>query len=199
MELADPTVWMVRWGLLALFALTLLENLNLPLPSEPVLLFAGYQASVGNAHVVAVVLVALAGSLVGALGSYGIGHSGRRLLDRHGRWVGATPKRVEASDRWMQRHGEHAVLYGRVVPLVRTFVSVAAGIARMPLGRFTALTALGAGAWITLLVSVGYVLGDTWHDAERIIGPVTIALLGALAVGAVTLIVLRRRGRAIPD
>ncbi|MBC7459721.1 MAG: DedA family protein [Thermoleophilia bacterium] len=189
------TDWISSYGLWALFALTLLENLNLPLPSEPVLLFGGYLASTGDLNVVAVVVVALAGSLCGAVGSYLIGQRGRWLLDRHGRWVGATPKRVAASDLWMQRHGDKAVLYGRVVPLVRTFVSVAAGLARMPMGRFVALTSIGAGAWIALLTSAGYLLGDNWERAGIWLEPLKYAAVAAIVGGTVVLVVRWMRGR----
>lgn len=199
MELADLTQGLERWGLLALFVLTALENLNLPLPSEPALLYAGFLAFEGTLNLPLVIVVALAGTLVGAAGSYLIGHRGRWILDRHGRWVGATPARVEASDRWMTRHGDKAVLYGRVIPLVRTFVSVAGGAARMPFLRFLTLTAIGAGAWITLLVGLGYTLEDAWQKAEGWLEPLKFGLLGALAVGAFVVAVRWWRRRPGPQ
>jgi membrane protein DedA with SNARE-associated domain len=195
LSLDHLTGWISSYGLLALFVLTALENLNLPLPSEPVLLFGGYLVSTGELSYIPVVVVALAGTLVGAVGSWLIGHRGRWLVDRHGRWVGATPARIAATDTWMERHGDKAVLYGRVIPLVRTFVSVAAGIARMPLPRFTVLTAIGAGAWILLLTGAGYVLGDRWHDAERWLDPLKYVAVGALLVGIVWLAERWMRGR----
>ena len=87
----------------------------------------------------------------------------------------------------MQRHGDKAVLYGRVVPLVRTFVSVAAGLARMPMGRFLALTAIGAGAWIALLTTGGYLLGDNWERAEGWVDPLKYVAVAAILGGAMYL------------
>jgi membrane protein DedA with SNARE-associated domain len=178
MELADVMVWLERWGLLALLVLMALENLNLPLPSEPILLYAGFMVANGDATFIEVVGAAAAGTLLGASGSYLLGHRGRWLLDRHGRWVGATPRRVDAAHAWMERYGDKAVLYGRVVPLVRTFVSVTAGAARMHFGRFLVLTMIGSTVWTLFLVTTGYLLDDAWSSAERWLGPLKFVLLG---------------------
>lgn len=198
--LADTLGVLETYGLPALVVLMALENLNVPLPSEPLLLYGGYLVWAGEATFPAVVAACLAGTLAGATGSYLIGSRGRWVLDRFGVWVGATPHRIEAADRWFARYGPMAVLYGRVVPLVRTFVSVAAGVARLPFGRFLAYTAIGSTAWICLLVGIGYALGDAWERAEEYLGPAKYVLLaGFLGVVVAAVVVARLRRRDVAE
>lgn len=140
-----------------------------PIPSEIVLAMAGYLSGEGRFNPIAVVLAATAGSVLGAVALYWLGRAvGERRLTR---WLDRVPL-VDAddltrADRWFERYGRWAVLFGRMVPVVRSLVSVPAGADRMPMGQFLALTALGSGIWNTVFVGLGYALGSRWQQIDR--------------------------------
>ncbi|GAA2188896.1 DedA family protein [Micromonospora lupini] len=149
--------------------LVALESIVPPIPSEIVLALAGFLAHEGKFNVVVVVLAATVGSLVGALVLYSLGAAvGEERLKR---WLDRIPlvdrDDLERADRWFERHGRWAVLIGRVVPVVRSLVSVPAGANRMPLGEFVLLTTIGSGVWNALIVGSGYALGSRWQDVAR--------------------------------
>ena len=157
-------------GYAALAALTLLENLFPPIPSEVVLPVAGFYVGRGELGFVLAVLAATAGSLIGALMLYGAGRTGSRRF---------SSTRAQA---WFDRHGDKAVLFGRVVPGVRSLVSVPAGAAQMPLPRFVVLTTIGSGVWNATLIGAGWALGHNWDAVGGIVGPAGKVALGALVV-----------------
>ncbi|MET8529764.1 DedA family protein [Micromonospora sp. NPDC005172] len=149
--------------------LVALESIVPPIPSEIVLAMAGFLAHEGQFNVVLVVVAATVGSLVGALVLYWAGAAvGEERLKR---WLDRIPlvdgDDLEKADRWFERHGRWAVLIGRVVPVVRSLVSVPAGANRMPLGEFVLLTTIGSGVWNALIVGSGYALGSRWQNVER--------------------------------
>ncbi|MFG1653874.1 DedA family protein [Micromonospora sp. NPDC049275] len=149
--------------------LVALESIVPPIPSEIVLALAGFLSHEGKFNVVVVVLAATVGSLVGALVLYWLGAAlGEERLKR---WLDRIPlvdrDDLERADRWFERHGRWAVLIGRVVPFVRSLVSVPAGANRMPLGEFVLLTTIGSGVWNALIVGAGYALGSRWQDVAR--------------------------------
>ncbi|MEU4334608.1 DedA family protein [Micromonospora lupini] len=149
--------------------LVALESIVPPIPSEIVLALAGFLSHEGKFNVVVVVLAATVGSLVGALVLYWLGAAlGEERLKR---WLDRIPlvdrDDLERADRWFERHGRWAVLIGRVVPVVRSLVSVPAGANRMPLGEFVLLTTIGSGVWNALIVGAGYALGSRWQDVAR--------------------------------
>lgn len=164
------------------------ENLFPPLPSEVILPLAGFTASQGSLVLWQVLLWATAGSVVGALVLYGLGAwLGRaRLLHLADRLPLVDPADVHVAEAWFARHGHKAVLVGRLVPIVRSLVSVPAGVERMPLGRFVVLTACGSVLWNCALVGSGYLLGEQWHRVEDGVGVlqgvVVVAVVGAVAV-----------------
>ncbi|MEU4553339.1 DedA family protein [Micromonospora violae] len=149
--------------------LVALESIVPPIPSEIVLALAGFLAHEGEFNVFLVVLAATVGSLVGALVLYWLGAALGE--DRLKRWLDHIPlvdsDDLEKADRWFERHGRWAVLIGRVVPVVRSLVSVPAGANRMPLGEFILLTTIGSGVWNGLIVGAGYALGSRWQDVAR--------------------------------
>ncbi|MEU5961681.1 DedA family protein [Micromonospora parva] len=149
--------------------LVALESIVPPIPSEVVLALAGFLAHEGEFNVLVVVLAATVGSLVGALVLYWLGAALGE--DRLKRWLDRIPlvdsDDLEKADRWFERHGRWAVLIGRVVPVVRSLVSVPAGANRMPLGEFILLTTIGSGVWNGLIVGAGYALGSRWQDVAR--------------------------------
>jgi membrane protein DedA with SNARE-associated domain len=193
-------------GLPAVFALMAIGSACIPIPSEVVMLFAGFAVadpgSSGAHHhltLTAVVLAGLLGTLVGSWAAYGVGRGGRlELLERHGHLVHMGPRQIDRADRWFQRYGEPAVLFGRMVPLVRAFVSLPAGVARMPLGRFTVLSTLGSLPWVLALALVGHAVGGDWTSVRKGFEYVDYAIV-ALAVVAVLYAIARRRGRGGSD
>jgi membrane protein DedA with SNARE-associated domain len=187
-------------GLYAVFALMLIDSV-LPAASELVMLYAGVLASgaLAGQHVVlfghridshfwgyvAVAAAGVAGQTVGSIIGWGIGlYGGRPLVERHGRWLHLGPDNLDRAERWFERWGDWAVFLGRMTPVVRSFVSIPAGLARMPLGRFTLYSVLGTIPWCFGIAGAGWALGSSWetfhHDfryVEVLVGVGVLALL----------------------
>lgn len=169
-------------GYLGLFALMFLENLFPPIPSEVIMPLAGFLCARGEMNPVAAVLVGTAGSVVGALPWYALGRGFGKdrvmwLSERYGLILTVEPREVETAYEWFQRRGWWAVLFGRLVPAVRTLISVPAGFARMPVLPFLAFTTLGSLVWTALLLGAGYVLEDQYSRVEAYIDPVSKAVV----------------------
>ncbi len=181
-----------------------LETIVAPIPSEVILPMAGWKVSQSAAdasvlepltnlawNIPLAVLFATAGSLVGALVGYAIGAwGGRPLLDRYGRYVGIGAEDLDRADRWFDRWGNWAVFLGRMVPLVRTFVSYPAGISRMPIGRFVLFSTLGSLPWNAALIGAGFVVGENYQQIEAAIKPYEY-LIYAIVIGLVALVIAR--------
>ena len=187
-------------GLYAVFALMLVDSV-LPAASELVMLYAGVLASgaLAGQHVVlfghridshfwgyvAVAAAGVAGQTVGSIIGWAIGlYGGRPLVERHGRWLHLGPENLDRAERWFDRWGDWAVFLGRMTPVIRSFVSIPAGIARMPLGRFTLYSVLGTIPWCFGIAGAGWALGSSWetfhHDfryVEVLVGVGVLALL----------------------
>lgn len=187
-------------GAFGVAVLVALESIIPPIPSEIVLAMAGYLSSQGRFNVVLIVLAATAGSLVGALVLYWLGAAlGEERLKR---WLDHIPlvdrDDLEQADRWFERHGRWAVLIGRVVPVVRSLVSIPAGANRMPLGEFVLLTTLGSGVWNALIVGLGFALGSQWQQVDRYSSWFNYAIFAVFAVMIVSWVakkIRRRRAR----
>jgi membrane protein DedA with SNARE-associated domain len=193
-------------GLAGIFALMAISSACIPIPSEVVMLFAGFavadpgqSASHHHLTLVGVVLAGLLGTMVGSFLAYAVGRGGRlELLERHG--VGpAHSAQIERADRWFQRYGQATVLFGRLVPLVRAFVSLPAGVARMPLGRFTVLSLIGTLPWVIGLALAGHALGGDWTSVRKGFQYVDYAILALVLAGIVYALVRRRRGARPTD
>lgn len=181
-------------GLLGLAAAILLENVFPPIPSEVVLPLAGVAVGQGQLAFSAAVLAATAGSVAGALVLYAIARGGGRpLLLRWSRVLRVDREQLDRADGWFDRHGAWFVLFGRLVPGVRSIVSIPAGLSEMPLMRFVALTALGSAAWNALLIGAGLALGDNREVIEQVVGPLGKVVLVGVAGGVVVLLVVARR------
>jgi membrane protein DedA with SNARE-associated domain len=172
------TGFVARTGYAGVFLLMFGENLVPPIPSEVIMPLAGFTAASGRLHLAAVVAAGAAGSLAGALAWYGVGrwlgrNRLRRLAARHGRWLTLAPEEVDEACRWFGRHGGKAVCLGRLVPAVRTLISVPAGIAGMPLPRFLAWSALGTLAWTAGLAVAGYLLREQYVLVRDVLEPAT--------------------------
>lgn len=177
-------------GVLGIALLMFAENLFPPLPSEIIMPLAGYLSTRGEMNVWAAVAAGSAGSLAGALFWYWVGlrltHGQlQRWVERHGVWIAMSPEDLEHSVRWFAGHGRYSVLLGRLMPVVRTLISVPAGFARMPVGRFLALSAAGTVAWTAALTFAGQWLGANFQGVDRYIGPVSWVVIGAALVGYV--------------
>jgi membrane protein DedA with SNARE-associated domain len=199
-----------RIGAVGVGALIALENVFPPIPSEIILPFAGFSAAQGDVNVVAAWIAATIGALLGAWILYGVGAAigYDRVHELAGkRWfVLFGQKDLERGERFFDRHGTQVVFFARFIPLVRSIVSVPAGMERMPLVRFSALTALGSGIWNALFIWLGYELGDRWEQVERWVQPVSYLVVVLLAAALVWLAVRKLRsvrkrdaGAAAPD
>lgn len=186
-------------GYVAIFLLMVLESACIPIPSEVVMLFGGALAGglvFAGVHlslnVVAVALAGTAGNLVGAWISYAVGRAGGRpLVDRWGRYILLRKHEVDKAERFFDRRGDIAVLIGRVLPVVRTFISLPAGIAEMPLGRFSVFTFVGSLPWTFGLTLAGYSLASNWKAVSQDFTPISV-VIGVLILAAIAWWVLRR-------
>jgi alkaline phosphatase len=195
------TDMMEQYGYFGLLAVMVIENLFPPIPSEVVLPFGGFMTTRSQLTVPLVILWATAGSLVGALILYGAGMVLPKervlwIVDRWGRWLRLKPQDVEKSFDWFDRYGKWTVFFGRMVPVVRSLISIPAGMARMNMGLFLLYTILGSLIWNTLLVGIGAVLGSSWHlitDWIGVYSNIIYAVLALLAVAAAVWLFRRKR------
>ena len=182
-------------GLAAIFLLMLLESACIPFPSEVTMLFGGAlttTAFAGEGNELgfwAVVAAGTVGNLVGSWLAYWAGSAGGRpLIDRYGRYLLIRPHEVDKAHVWFERRGELAVFVSRLLPVIRTFISLPAGIAQMPFWRFTVYTAIGCLPWCLALTWLGAELGDRWPTVEEVLRPIAWAIAIAIVIAAVVLI-----------
>jgi membrane protein DedA with SNARE-associated domain len=183
-------------GLPGVFLLMTAESACIPIPSEAIMLFAGFNVSQGDMTLLGIVVAGVLGNVVGSLTAYGVGYYGRiELLDQN-RFIHINRRHLDSADRWFERHGSATVFFTRMLPIVRTFISLPAGAARMPLGRFVAFTVAGCIPWVLMLAIVGREVGDRWEEWRDNLHYVDYAVLAAIVVAIVYLIVRRRRATA---
>lgn len=164
-----------RMGYLGIVAAMFLESSFFPFPSEVVIPPAGYLASQGGMSLWAIIVLGTLGSLLGALFNYGLSlWLGRPLILRFGRYVGLTPRAYGRAEGFFRRHGEVSTFIGRLVPGLRQYISLPAGLARMSLLRFSLFTALGAGIWVVVLAYLGYLIGDNQALFNRELHRITL-------------------------
>ena len=188
---------LVGGGVTVLFLLVLAENLFPPIPSEVVLPLAGFLVSRGELGFMTAVVAATAGSVAGALVLYALGRlGGRPLLLRHGRVLHLTEDRIDRAQAWFERHGPKVVFFGRMIPGVRSVVSVPAGLAKMSAGWFVVLTAAGSALWNLALIGAGWALGDNWESVTQLVDDVGGILVGVAILAVATWVVIRIRRRA---
>ncbi|MFM8937267.1 MAG: DedA family protein, partial [Vulcanococcus sp.] len=169
--------WVAQWGYFGIFAAMVLENVIPPIPSEVIMPLAGFYVGQGKLGFIGVVLAGLLGTVVGALPWYGIGRlvNEQRLkqwVERHGRWLGVSVQELDDSRHWFQRHGAAVVFWGRLIPAIRTLISVPAGIELMPFGPFLFWTTAGSLVWNVALTAAGWSLGSNWNQVLAWIKPV---------------------------
>jgi membrane protein DedA with SNARE-associated domain len=179
------TNFLEKSGYLGVFALMALENIFPPIPSEMIMPFAGFVAARGDLNVLGVLLAGTAGSVAGALPWY---YAARvygcerlkRLAGKHARWLTITPDDIDGALAAFRKHGKKAVLFGRLVPAVRTLISVPAGLGNMSLGQFLVYSSIGSLAWSGLLTAAGYLLEDQYQEVSKYVDPVSKVVLGAM-------------------
>jgi membrane protein DedA with SNARE-associated domain len=186
-------------GLFGVFALMVPESACIPIPSEATMLFSGFNLSPQATHhadytLFTLVLTGVVANVIGSWIAYAIGYYGRmELLEKHGRKIHVKKKDIERAERWFDKHGEATVFFARMLPIVRTFISLPAGVARMPFWRFTALTVLGCLPWVWLLAYVGMQAGDNWDQWKDNLHYVDYGVVAAIVLGLAWLLVRRSR------
>ena len=190
-------------GLPAVFVLMLAESACVPIPSEATMLFAGFAvadpgASAAHHHLTLAGIVAagVVGNLVGSWLAYAVGRAGRiELVERHGHWLHIEPRHIAWADRWFERYGAPAIFFSRMLPIIRTFISFPAGVARMPFWKFTLFTLAGCIPWIFALTFVGKQVGDNWESWKNSLHYVDYAVAALIVLGVAYLVVRWYRGR----
>jgi membrane protein DedA with SNARE-associated domain len=185
-------------GLIGVFVLMLLESACIPVPSEAIMLFAGFNVSQGDLSLVGIVTAGVLGNLVGSWIAWAAGYYGRLELLEKNRLIHINPRHLAWADSWFLRHGDATVFFTRMLPIIRTFISLPAGVARMPFWRFTVLTLAGCIPWVLMLTFIGREAGDNWETWKDNLHYVDYAVLAAIVIGAVWLFVRSRRRSAEP-
>jgi membrane protein DedA with SNARE-associated domain len=190
-----------RGGYLAVALLMLLENVFPPIPSEVVMPVAGIVAGRGELNIALVIVFGLIGAVAGQLLwfwlGWRVGEEGvKKLARRHGRWLTVSPQDVDKADGWFDEHGHKAVLFGRLVPGVRTLISLPAGLSEMSLRRFIIYSTIGSGVWTAALGFAGYALGERSDSVTHWIGPVSTAVLVSILAYYIYRVVTFKKGPA---
>jgi membrane protein DedA with SNARE-associated domain len=183
-------------GLTGIFILMALESACIPIPSEATMLFAGFRVSEGDYSLFVVTMVGSFANLVGSWIAYWVGYAGRvDILEKHGKKLHIKPSYLAWADRWFEKHGDATVFFTRMLPIIRTFISLPAGVARMPFWRFSILTFLGCVPWVLMLTFIGQQVGDRWESWKDSLHYFDYAVAAAIVIGVIYLIVRNRRNR----
>ena len=189
------TDYLGDYGYQAVFVLMVLESACIPIPSEVTMVFGGFLVSRGELDFFWVAMLGTIANVVGSWIAYWIGlRGGRPLLERWGKYIFLRKHEIDRAEVWFEKHGEMAVFVSRLLPVVRTFISLPAGVARMPFGKFTIYTFLGCLPWTFALTWAGLLLGDNWETVLKYGEPISWAIaLALVGLGAWWLV---RRARA---
>ena len=200
-SITDPLVQFAvdvidKMGLVGVFLLMVAESACLPIPSEATMLFAGFNVANGEYSLFAATAAGVAGNVVGSWIAYGVGYFGRvDLIEKHGRKVFIKPHHLKWADDWFERYGDATIFFSRMLPIIRTFISLPAGVAKMPFLRFTVFTTLGCIPWVFMIAFIGKEAGDNWESWKEHLHYVDYAVIAAIAIGIVWLFVRYRRRR----
>jgi membrane protein DedA with SNARE-associated domain len=182
-------------GYAGVFFLMLLESACIPVPSEAIMLFAGFNVYAGDLTLFGIVAAGVLGNVVGSWAAYAAGYYGRLELLEKNRLIHINRKHLEWADNWFERHGDATVFFTRMLPIIRTFISLPAGVARMPFWRFTALTLAGCVPWVLMLGLIGREVGERWEEWREYLHYGDYVVIAAILAGIVYLLIRRRRER----
>lgn len=196
--------FMESLGYLGIALLMFLENIFPPIPSELIMPLAGFTSAQGDLTFIGVVLAGTLGSVIGALPLYYLGRVvGEERLkqwaDRYGKWLTVSGKEIERADQWFERHGHKAVFFGRLVPGVRSLISIPAGISGMNVLQFLLYSAAGALIWTAVLAYLGRLLGQNYERVNEYLGPITYVVLGGLLIAGIIWVVRRKKRQTTGD
>jgi membrane protein DedA with SNARE-associated domain len=184
------------FGLPGIFVLMFLESACIPIPAETTMMFAGFAVSQGKMGLAAAIVAGVAGNVAGAWLVYYIGlYGGRPFIDRYGKYVFLKHEHIELTERWFARYGAIAVFFCRIIPGVRSFVSLPAGVARMAMWKFTLYTALGCIPFVAVLTWLGVKVGANWQRYEQQFKWLDYAVAAVILALVVWLVVRRLRRR----
>lgn len=171
------------WGYTAIMIGMAMESACMPVPSELIFGFAGYLVFMGKLDFTYTVAAGVIGGLLGSIAAYGAGYSGGRpFIDKYGKYILLSHKHVDLAQKWFDRYGLKATFYSRLLPVVRTFISLPAGFARVDFKKFVIYTVLGSLPWTMALVYGGYLLGENWHRLEDVGHNIALVVAGILLV-----------------
>ncbi|KEA46657.1 membrane protein [Campylobacter mucosalis] len=190
-EIINFIVSMVaQWGYVGIFVMMFLESSFFPFPSEVAMIPAGYLASKGEMSLVLAFLCGVSGSLIGALFNYYLCYFfGRGLIDRYGKFVGINEAKMAKFEAFFNKHGEISTFNCRLIPGIRQYISLPAGLSKMNVFKFSLFTTLGAGIWVAILLGVGYFLGQ--NPSKNVLYAITFTLI--LVVGIITLVYVKKK------
>jgi membrane protein DedA with SNARE-associated domain len=180
-------------GLPAVFILMTLESACLPVPSEAIMLFAGASVAAGDLTLFGVVAAGVLGNLVGSWIAYAAGYYGRIDLLEKNKLIHISPKHLKWADDFFARYGDATIFFSRMLPIIRTFISLPAGVAKMPFWRFTALTTLGCIPWVLMLALIGKSVGENWEEWRDHLHYLDYLVVVAVVAGIVYYVIKRRR------
>ena len=196
------TAWLVdtigRMGYTGIVSLMFLESSFFPFPSAVVMPPAGYLAWKGEMSLPLVILAGIAGSILGALFNYWLAVKlGRPFLLKYGKYFFISQESIDKADKFFQKHGHVSTLVGRLLPVIRQYISLPAGIARMPMKTFLLITTIGAGAWVIILTLAGYLLGEHQDLLKEYLHVITLACVGlAVIIAGGYICIVRRRKKS---
>ena len=180
-------------GIVAVFLLMALESACIPVPSEAIMLFAGSSVAAGDLTLFGVVAAGVLGNVAGSWIAYAIGYFGRIDLLEKNKLIHISPKHLKWADDLFARHGDPIVFFSRMLPIVRTFISLPAGVAKMPVWRFTLLTTLGCIPWVLMLALIGKSVGSNWEEWRDHLHYLDYMVVVAVIAGGVYWLIKRRR------
>ncbi|MBI5621910.1 DedA family protein [Candidatus Falkowbacteria bacterium] len=195
--LAQIIIAVISWlGHPGVFVLMALESCGLPIPSEIIMPFAGFLVTTGRLSFWLVVAMGALGNLAGSLLAYWIGwRGGRPLIERYGKYILLSHRDLDLAERWFGRYGDVVVFFGRLLPVVRTYISFPAGLAQMNLKKFAFYTTLGSLPWSLLFAALGVKMGDNWSAVRQWLHDFDLAIVGLLVLLVVLFIFRHRRQR----
>ncbi len=182
-----------KFGYFGIILLMAIESASIPLPSEIIMPFSGYLAGRGDLNLIFVTLSGAFGCLVGSMAAYMVGiYGGRPWIERYGRYLLISRKDLERAEGWFTRYGELIIFFSRLIPVVRTFISIPAGVARMNVVKFAVYTFLGSVPWCFGLAYIGVVMGDNWHMLEGYFHKFDV-LIGIAILGIIVYMIWHHR------